>query len=209
MFETQHRPPRILFIGNSITYHVPLPEAGWNGSWGMAATSRDNDYVHRTLRRLADAGVDLEPVFLPLDCIQCDGIIGQYLENAWHVPELGPRYVVVQLGENSNDIEAQGGRLTAQYRSLLQALAQYHSGTLFCVSDWGERTLDGFRNTAIRQAMKTIPTAKLVDITAVTADSANYGDPALFPNAGVRWHPGDAGMDGISKALAESILAER
>ena len=38
---------KILFAGNSITYHAPLAEIGWSGSWGMAATSKENDFVHR------------------------------------------------------------------------------------------------------------------------------------------------------------------
>lgn len=37
----------VLILGNSITYTPANPGAGWNGSWGMAASAVDSDYVHR------------------------------------------------------------------------------------------------------------------------------------------------------------------
>ena len=39
-------PIKILFLGNSITYHQPAENLGWKGSWGMAATEADKDYFH-------------------------------------------------------------------------------------------------------------------------------------------------------------------
>ena len=37
---------KVLIIGNSITQHNPNLSYGWAADWGMAATSRDKDYVH-------------------------------------------------------------------------------------------------------------------------------------------------------------------
>ena len=34
---------RVMFLGNSITYHEPKEEIGWYGSWGMAASSKESD----------------------------------------------------------------------------------------------------------------------------------------------------------------------
>ena len=43
---------RFLFVGNSITRHGPKPEIGWENDWGMAASKKENDYVHVTVSML-------------------------------------------------------------------------------------------------------------------------------------------------------------
>ncbi|MEV3802747.1 hypothetical protein RI528_04255 [Aeromonas veronii] len=42
----------IFFIGNSITAYGLSPDIGWYGNWGMAASSEDNDFVHKTVEKL-------------------------------------------------------------------------------------------------------------------------------------------------------------
>ena len=48
---------RILFLGNSITRHAPAPGLGWYGDWGMAASARQNDYVHKLVALMNGIGV--------------------------------------------------------------------------------------------------------------------------------------------------------
>ena len=42
----------ILCLGNSITCMGPNDEVGWKGHWGMAASKKENDYVHLLEARL-------------------------------------------------------------------------------------------------------------------------------------------------------------
>ena len=44
----------VLFLGNSITRHEPKSEIGWENDWGMAASKRENDYVHVAVRLLEE-----------------------------------------------------------------------------------------------------------------------------------------------------------
>ena len=45
---------RILFVGNSITLHGKLPEAGWNQDCGMAASCLEKDYVHVLISKIKE-----------------------------------------------------------------------------------------------------------------------------------------------------------
>ena len=45
---------RILFVGNSITCHGIKPEIGWLNHWGMAASKRENDYVHLCISKIRE-----------------------------------------------------------------------------------------------------------------------------------------------------------
>ena len=54
-FDETKTGPRVLFVGNSITLHGPRPQIGWTNNWGMAATSREKDYVHLLQRRIVAA----------------------------------------------------------------------------------------------------------------------------------------------------------
>jgi hypothetical protein len=174
----------------------------------MAASKLTNDYVHRTLQMLKAKGREMTGVIGPRDCdfTPCDGPVEEHLHNIYTVRESQAKYVVVQLGENSSEVEAVSGKLRAQYHALLEAISQAGVRRIFCITPWGEASLDGLRTKAIRLAMLDIEVAELVDISSLATDPLNYGDSTLFKDKSVLWHPGDRGMDGIAKILSEVIL---
>ena len=49
---------RVLFTGNSITLHGILPEIGWYNEWGMAASEKAKDYVHRLIANINENAKD-------------------------------------------------------------------------------------------------------------------------------------------------------
>jgi len=49
---------RILFVGNSITIHDPEESIGWYGQWGMAASKKENDYVHLLMKKILQKHID-------------------------------------------------------------------------------------------------------------------------------------------------------
>lgn len=209
LFETRQTPPKILFIGNSITLTNPTPAFGWTHAWGASATALDKDYVHLTMKTLANRGLPLEYHLLGRNCNACDGVIGEYMENIYDVQEMRPQYVVVQLGENSNEAEALGGKLTAQYRQLLESLLGFGIRKIYCISVWAEGSLTAPHNAAIQRAMNGLPNVKFVDITPIAANPSANADTTIYLDPSVRWHPGDIGMAYIAKALSDSILNNR
>ena len=43
---------KVMFFGNSITRHEPNASIGWHGDWGMAASSKEKDFVHLVVKAL-------------------------------------------------------------------------------------------------------------------------------------------------------------
>ena len=43
---------KVMFFGNSITRHEPNASLGWYGDWGMAASSKEKDFVHLVVKAL-------------------------------------------------------------------------------------------------------------------------------------------------------------
>jgi len=45
---------RVLFWGCSTLVHGPSTSLGWTGNWGMAASSKENDYAHKLIKYLEE-----------------------------------------------------------------------------------------------------------------------------------------------------------
>ena len=61
---------RFLFVGNSITRHGPKPEIGWENDWGMAASKKENDYVHVTVAMLEKIEGEID--YCIVNCGECE-----------------------------------------------------------------------------------------------------------------------------------------
>jgi hypothetical protein len=209
IFQTRTQEPVILFMGNSITLNAPAPEFGWAGTWGMAATAMDLDYVHQTVRLLRENGMELEMKIGERSCPICDGAIDEQTHEVEQIRRLHPRYVVVQLSEHSGDIEIRSGKMAEQYRRLLGMLRNEGVPQVFCLGAWGEKDTDQPRAQGIQQALMDFPEYRFVDISAVVRDTLNYADTTLFKNAAVAWHPGNRGMLAIAQILSGAVLGDR
>lgn len=193
---------RVLFLGNSITLHGPKPDIGWNGNWGMAASTADKDYVHlvtqalaqRTgtvpeirVRNIADfernvAGYDVDGELRELFAFDADLIVLAIGEN---VPALGSK-------------EAQTQFRNGVVNLLRAARARRHPMIIVRSCFWP----DAAKDAALRAAC--------VEAEGVFVDASPIGREPLnaarsersFSHDGVAGHPGDRGM----QALAEAII---
>ena len=110
----------ILFIGDSITHHAPAPHLGWSGDWGMAASSRDSDYVHRLVARFA-AEQGVRPVFVT-NAIGGGAIPGKLADRVRLAAQVAEaELVIIQMGENDNTVTPEG--FGAPYEQLVRLLA--------------------------------------------------------------------------------------
>ncbi len=187
----QARVKKILVIGNSISRHGPNGNLGWNGNYGMAASSQEKDYVHQVYAKICQVQPQFKPelrITRPADESKMIG--GEaYLD---YEPDL----VIVQLGDNFRG-KANVEELQKPYEKILAALKEKSNPAIFCLSTWGNPQFDPL----IREAAKN-QGAVYVDISSLSGNSANRAAAEKrFTNGGVNWHPGDQGMQAIAEIL--------
>ena len=92
---------KVLFVGNSITKHAPAPNIGWYGDWGMAATKKENDYVHLIMKKLDE---DKSADFCIAQCSKWESsyingseLLNQYYQTA---RDFNADIIIIRIGEN-------------------------------------------------------------------------------------------------------------
>ncbi|MFC1584691.1 hypothetical protein ACFL5V_03985 [Fibrobacterota bacterium] len=198
---------KILFLGNSITWSPPNLLIGWPGDWGMAASSGEKDYAHRTVDILNDRGIELEMGVARRYCY-CDGPIEEHLANMDYIREFGADYIVVQLGEHPSPDDITSGKMAEQYGRLIEALSELNPRQIYCLSPWKDEQPGNPRTQVILNVVENFPLAAFIDTRSIYSDSANLGDPQLFQLPSVLWHPGDRGMESIAQSLASAVMED-
>ena len=106
---------KILFLGNSITIHAKV--SYWYGDWGMAASTRDNDYVHIFTKSMRDKGCVVS--FEVFNFYAWEGMEHDRAETFQLVESklsADVTLVVCQLGENIRSVHG----LYEDYREMLE-----------------------------------------------------------------------------------------
>ncbi|HMW54786.1 MAG TPA: glycoside hydrolase family 99-like domain-containing protein [Accumulibacter sp.] len=187
----------LLVIGNSLTQHSPAPALGWQGNWGMAASTADKDFVHQLGAKLQQATTEK---------LQVSTIPGYSLERSFlseqppsmPLPKPGSYdYIVVEIGDNIDFSGLHTDLFDARYDSLLAGLrgALRPSGRLVCLGKWwANDMIDAeIRRACERRGGVFLPLGPISALPGAHASSER-----TFINKGVGEHPGDRGMAEIA-----------
>jgi lysophospholipase L1-like esterase len=192
---------KILFLGNSITLHGPAPKIGWEGNWGMAATSQEKDFVHLLTAKIAkEAGG--KPEVKIKNIADFERQPGTYDVPAGLKDELAfqPDLIVIAIGENVAALNSDEAKATFKmaFVRLVQELKKQGQPTILVRSSfWANPAKDEILQTVCQDAGGTF-----VDNRQLGADEANYArSERKLEHAGVAAHPGDKGMQAIADAL--------
>lgn len=205
IYDTEDAELRILFVGNSITYHGPNEAIGWPASWGMAASCIEKDYVHQTVQMLSkqykSVGFAIAQVAdweVKFDEVEADVWKEPYLG----VSEFHADVVVIRLGENiaSNKLE---NKYLQQY--IEEMIAFFGEGCRqIIVTDcfWKREKLDNIFKVICDKKGYTF--CQLSDL---------YNDKKTmaleqFEHQGVALHPSDYGMELIAKRVTACVEGE-
>jgi hypothetical protein len=188
-------PTKILVLGNSITRHGPKEDIGWPYDWGMAASTPENDYVHRLYAKLTKSGRNVlmrihqsagwERTFLEPNCLDA------YTDDKAFEADV----IIFRLGENV--LPENAPSLKDATVKLINFLKKDGTRLIFTTCFWEHPEKD----TAIKEAAKHFG-APIADILCTDDSMMAIGK---FEHEGVAGHPGDKGMEMIASKIFELI----
>ncbi|MDD6884335.1 MAG: SGNH/GDSL hydrolase family protein [Eubacteriales bacterium] len=188
--------PRILFLGNSITWHGPKAEIGWNGSWGMAASCREKDYVHLLISKIRDLHPDAgfcitQGAIWERNIDSCD-----LAANFAAARDFTPDIVYVALGANTPSENFDGALFQRCMQTLLNFIAEKSAQPKFIIATnyWNDPKTQALREFAMENGYP------LVDLSDSLAPEENRAI-GQFSHEGVANHPGDLGMQRIAERI--------
>lgn len=197
---------KVLFLGNSITLHGPAPDIGWTGNWGMAASSREKDFVHLLVQRIT-AETKREPEFKVRNIADFERNLTDFAIKETLKEELAFQadLIILAIGENSGSpkTDAERARFAAALRDLLTELKQHGAPTIFVRSEfWPDAEKDKLLKEACSDAGGVF-----VDLSSLGGDPTYAASSERqFDHAGVAGHPGDKGMQAIADLIWKAML---
>jgi alpha-galactosidase len=199
---------RILFVGNSITYHGSASKVGWLGTWGMAASTMEKDYVHRVLDSLTVAAD--KPMHMIANAVPFEKGYAAFNVAANYRAQIAfdPNIIIVALGENVPTLTTpkEKAAFKSAFQKLLQALMKGEGEHRLFVRScfWRNEVKD-----EILESVCNSLGGVFVDISQLGQNTDNYARSERdFSNKGVGNHPGDKGMQAIADAIVEAIKTD-
>lgn len=190
---------RVLFFGNSITRHSPKADIGWYGDWGMAASSRENDYVHLVIKALEEKygavdyciaqGAEWERKYP-----DTDAVLQEYYTAA---RDFAADIVIIRIGENISSEEHE--RINCK---------PYLDRAVKFLSPGAKQVIltDLFYDSAKNSVFSEVAEENGYTFVHLTDLEKDERTMALgqYEHDGVAHHPGDFGM----KCIADRILSK-
>lgn len=196
---------RILFIGNSITYHGYKPDIGWFGSYGMAASCKENDYVHRLAAMLEEENVfadkcvvnvaEWERNYKTGDEVLKRGIYSEAVE-------FDADIIIVRILENCPTDGWEKETFKKQFLTFLDYFdPKNNAKIILTTSFWRHKGSETIEEIAKERGLQCVHLTDLGDKDEMKAIGK-------FEHNGVAIHPGDLGMYNMAKRLLPAVKKE-
>lgn len=195
---------RILFLGNSLTIHEPLPDEGWNYHHGFAASAPDRDYPHRLQLGIAarqgsipEIGIilmDIPPELYPDDIAQ-------------QIAAFDPDLIIVQMGDDVLPGQLVNyGVYQAEYQELAEA-ARATNARVIAVGMWYPTGAEDIREIDLRRAVDEAGIVFVPIGDLKSPETTAELDP-WCTNHNICWHPGDRGHAAIAQRILAAIYSQ-
>lgn len=191
---------KFLFVGNSITRHGPKADIGWHGDWGMAASSKEKDYVHRLVAMLEEKYGKVDYCIAQLADWERGYLEGKRIleEQYASVRAFAADVIVIRIGENMPKGSAPACK--PQFCEMIEYFkAAPNAKVVVTDSFWRNDDRDEMIRELAQEQGYTF-----CHITDLETDPSTMA-LGLFEHRGVSRHPSDFGMEMIAKRLFDSI----
>lgn len=196
--QAQNYSLKVAILGNSITQHGPLPDNGWFGNWGMAASAKEKDFVHLIDKELKNISPNIELKYLNIADFEKN--YKSFKINTDEITafrEFAPDLLLLRIGDNLPDSQLD----TPEFHKSLQALIDYVANgreemkVILTNSFW----TNPYRDYALESFIGTKP-YHFADLKGIYAEPANTATD-FFKDINIARHPSDLGMAAIKERI--------
>ncbi len=201
---------KALFIGNSITIHPAC--SYWWGSWGMAATAPERDYVHQTVAGLRNIYPMVDYDIIGFSTWERDNVRSKMLPNIDGALTKDYDLVVIQVGENIKN--------TRNFEEDYEILVQYikksvPTAKVVLVGDFWQMS----GRDSIKKRVADRQSCDYIDLSGIRKNGSYIssigtrvgGDDGrthkIFDSA-VAIHPNDRTMEYIATHIVDTVINE-
>jgi hypothetical protein len=187
----------VLILGNSITYSPPNTSLNWAGSWGMAATAANRDYVHLLTARFQQVNTKCVVQAKNIAAFETNYNTYDFDAELKSYRDSKPDLLILRIGENvptSFDSVA----FAKRYRALIAYMqAGNPQMKIFAAgSFWPDH---GYIDAVMNRY------TPFISLSGLGTDRSNYSYDRTDLAAAVQQHPCDKGMKAISDMIWGSV----
>lgn len=190
---------RIMFVGNSMTLHGIKDDIGWHIECGMAASKKENDYVHILMSKVDEIIPDSEYCICQVAEWERRYKSGEETYNLFEsASDFGADIIVMRFIENCPKDDFNSEIFKSQLDGLLKFLNKTGKANVIITTGFWRHPAD---KAIIEYAKENnLPLVELGDL----GERDEMKAIGLFEHEGIANHPGDLGM----KNMAERIFVE-
>ena len=191
---------RYLFLGNSITLCGGAPEKGWQGGWGMAASSMDKDYVHRIMAEVSKTDADAALCICQVSRWEMNYKNPHEVTKLYDVArDFGADVIITRFVENCSVPDFEPEVFISEYEKFIKSFDTSSKAKFILTTGfWKHPGNEQIRLVAEKNGYEFVVLEDLGEDDSMKA-------LGLFEHTGIAEHPGDKGMEHIANRILKHI----